>query len=328
MVRTLRLVFIFWMLLTLQISSRGVSAYTSIDEEPPVSSSIANPSLMSSNSANFAGCGGTTVPVVNTTYEREVVYLVNQERAKAGLPPLKRSIELEEASRYHAADLAQDNYFEHDSYDRVGEQLVYVCSTWDRIQKYYPSPSAENIAGGYATPSSVMNGWMTSSGHRNNILGAYSWEIGVGYYQGGSYGSYWVQDFGRRPGVYPLIINQDAENTDTRSVSLYIYGDWAEVRLRNDDDTWSSWFPFQNHLNWELGGGVGTHTVWAELRTASDSTLTSDTINLTEDDFPRSDTPTPTATLVPGDPPNPTQTPVAITYSEFVFLPQILNVRP
>lgn len=316
------------MLPTLLISSSGVSARLILSERQPVSSSITNPYLVRVNSPAFIGCGGINVPVVNATYEQEVVFLVNQERAKAGLPPLKRSVELEEASRYHAADLAQDNYFEHDSYDRAGDELVFVCSTWDRIQSYYPSPSAENIAGGYATPSSVMDGWMSSSGHRNNILSTYSWEIGVGYYQGGSYGSYWVQDFGRRSGVFPLIINHEAESTSTRSVSLYIYGNWTEVRLRNDEGAWSQWMPFQNNINWELASGVGSHTVWADLRNDSDSSMTSDTITLTVDDIPSAGTPSPTVTKTPRNTPTPTQSPVLITYSEFMFLPQVLNVRP
>jgi hypothetical protein len=152
---------------------------------------------------------------------------------------------------------------------------------------------------------------MISTGHRNNILSAYSWEIGVGYFQGGGYGSYWVQDFGRQSGVYPLIINQEAESTDSRSVSLYIYGDWTEIRLRNDDGEWSQWMPFQNNLNWELVGGVGTHTVWAEMRNGLETTSFHDTITLTQDD----DTPTPT--------PTPTRTPT--DFDEFIFLPQLIK---
>jgi uncharacterized protein YkwD len=309
--KKIRFVLFLWFLLALLISGGGVSASPPSAETQPALSGITNPTLESVNSPDFTGCGGINVPVVNAAYEQEVVFLVNQERAKNGLPPLKRSIELEEASRYHAADLAQDAYFEHDSYDRAGDDLVYVCSTWDRIKTYYPSPSAENIAGGYATPNSVMNGWMISTGHRNNILSAYSWEIGVGYFQGGGYGSYWVQDFGRQSGVYPLIINQEAESTDSRSVSLYIYGDWTEIRLRNDDGEWSQWMPFQNNLNWELAGGVGTHTVWAEMRNGLETTSFHDTITLTQDD----DTPTPT--------PTPTRTPT--DFDEFIFLPQLIK---
>ena len=269
--------------------------------------------LMELNTPHYTGCGGINVPVVNAAYEQEVVYLVNQERAIVGLPPLKRIIELEEAARYHAADMAQDVYFKHDSYDRVNDKLEFVCSTWDRIKTYHPSPRAENIAAGYATPNAVMSGWMNSAGHRNNILSTSSWEIGVGFFEGGGdYGTYWVQDFGRRDGVYPLIINQDAASTDSRSVSLYIYGGWTEIRLRDNEGEWSQWMPFQSTMNWELAGGVGTHTIWAEMRTDLDASSTSDTIMLTQDDNP----PTPTPTRFP------------VNYNEFVFLPQVMNKNP
>jgi uncharacterized protein YkwD len=269
----------------------------------------AEPIFFTPDSPDYTGCGGINVPVVNPAYEQEVVVLVNQERAKAGLPPLKRIIELDEAARYHAADMAQDIYFEHDSYDRVNDNLEFVCSTWERINTYYPSPRAENIAAGYATPDAVMNGWMNSSGHRKNILSTSSWEIGVGYFQGGSYGSYWVQDFGRPQGRYPLIINQDAVSTDSRSVSLYIYGGWTEIRLRNDEGEWSQWMPFQSTMDWELAGGVGQHTVRAEMHTDLDASSSSDTIMLTQDENP----PTPAPTRIP------------VNYADFVFLPQVMN---
>jgi len=232
----------------------------------------------------YAGCGGVTAPVVNAAYEGQVAYLVNQERAARSLPPLKQVTSLEDAARYHAADMGQDDYFAHDSYDRQGQNLVWVCGVWARIETYYPSPTAENAAAGYSDPVSVMAGWMGSSGHRSNILSAGSWEIGVGYYQGsGSYYRYWVQDFGRRSGVYPLIINGEAPTTDSRNVSLYIYGSWDEVRLRNDSGAWSSWMPFQNTMNWTLGIGRGVRTVWGEMRKGTQTASSSDTIELTAD---------------------------------------------
>jgi uncharacterized protein YkwD len=300
------IIFAFILLLSWGGSSMSLAA----GELQPVSPGILPQPLVHVNAPQFTGCGGIVVPVVNPVYEQEVVVLVNQERAKAGLPPLKRVVELDEAARYHAADMAQDVYFEHDSYDRVNEMLTVVCSTWDRIKTYYPSPRAENIAGGYATPEAVMSGWMNSSGHRKNILSASSWEIGVGYFQGGSYGSYWVQDFGLQDGVYPLIINLDAASTDSRSVTLYIYGGWTEIRLRNDQGEWSQWMPFQNTMKWELGGGVGTHTVWVEMRTDLDFSSSSDTITLTQDDTP------------------PTPTRIPFNYTEFVYLPQVMCKNP
>lgn len=233
----------------------------------------------------YPGCGGQFAPVVNAAYEQEVVDRVNNVRTSRGLPPLKRVNLLDEAARYHATDMGQDDYFNHDSYDRSGGNLVLACKWSDRISTYYPDwrSLAENIGAGYQTPASVMDGWLNSDGHRDNILSTNNWEIGVGYYTGdGSWPSYWVQDFGRRRDIYPLIINRDAATTTSRGVSLYIYGadDWQEMRLRNDDGAWTDWRPFQSALSWTLPAGRGEHTVWAELRDGDRLALTGDSIFL------------------------------------------------
>ena len=295
-----------------------------------VTQNVNKPALNDIYFVNYTGCGGINIPVVNTAYEQQVFDLTNQQRAQSGLPPFKLSNNLAEAARTHAADMAQDGYFLHDSYDLTDGSLVFVCSTWDRIRSYY-SPAtwmAENIAAGYPSPVEVVNGWMTSPGHRQNILSPDTWELGVGYYQGGSYGSYWVQDFGRRQGVYPLVINQDEASTDIRWVSLYIYGSWSEVRLRNDDDDWEDWIPFQNNLSWELGSGAGNHTVWAEMRTDNTSASSSDSIFLTVDDGPLDGTPTPTLTQTPIDNATPTTTRTPVVYRDFMFLPQVMRSNP
>ncbi len=237
----------------------------------------------------FSGCGGVDQPVVNADYEQQVVDLVNLERANRGLPPYKRNTDLDRAARYHSADLGQDNYFDHDTYDRSGGNLVYVCGTWTRVGKYYPSATGENIAGGYATPQAVMNGWMNSTGHRNNILSTGSREIGVGYavVDGSKYYHYWTQDFGQREGVYPLIINRDAASTATRGVSLYSYGSFQQMRLKNDNDDWGAWQTFSNNMSWVLKDGVGSHTVSIELKSGSTVVSSSDTIYLSQANPPQ-----------------------------------------
>jgi len=233
----------------------------------------------------YTGCGGVTAPVINGTYEQEVVELVNAERAAEGLPPLKRVTELGHAARYYATDMAQDNYFpgDHNTYDRSGGSLVQVCTWVERIQSFYSGWQmlAENIAAGQLTPEDVMSAWMGSAGHMDNIFSSNAWEIGVGYY---APGRYWVQDFGRRNGIYPVIINQEAATTDSANVSLYIYGQgtWSEMRLRNDDGSWTAWQPFQSTVNWTLNGEGGEHTVWVEMRNGSQTELSSDTITLNE----------------------------------------------
>ena len=270
------------LLAMLFLSIPGVSVVADPpDSGPPgaVSSTVledqGDPSICST------GCGGPIVPAANVTYEQQVIDLVNAERAARGLPPFKLVSGLRAAARYHAADMGQDHYFEHDTYDRVGGSLQWVCSWGTRVRAYYDSPRAENIAAGYNTPQDVMGGWMASGGHQDSILSTSYREIGVGYYRGGEWGHYWVQDFGLRGDVDPLVINREAATTDSVYVSLYLYGQgWGEVRLRNDDGAWSNWRPFANALDWTLPCGVGQHTVRAEMRTGGQTATSSDTIML------------------------------------------------
>lgn len=243
-------------------------------------------------SPNFTGCGGVTgVPSSNAAYEQEVVERVNAIRWDNGhLPPLKRVSLLDDAARYHATDMGQDNYFSHTSYDRVGDTLVEKCNSWTRINTFYSgwSSIAENIAAGYTTPADVMTGWMNSTGHRANILRTTVWEIGVGYYQGsGYYYRYWVQDFGRRSNVYPVVIDREAASTDSSAVDLYVYG-WdgaTQMRFRNEDGDWSSWEPYNANRTWTLSCGAGTKTVSAQVTDGSTTYTASDTINLTTQSY-------------------------------------------
>jgi uncharacterized protein YkwD len=232
----------------------------------------------------FSGCGLSTPPAsTNPAYEQGVLDLTNTERNSRGLPPLKRVTPLDNAARYQALDLRDDNYFDHDSYDRLNGSLTWVCAWSERVNQYYPgwSSLAENIAAGYANPASVLAGWMGSSGHRANILSSSVWEIGVGYSSGGGYDHYWVQDFGRRNGIYPLILNRDAATTASRNGMVYIYGSFDQMRLKNDSGAFGVWQTFTNSFPWTLPCSVGLHTVSAELKTGVTVYTSSDSIQLT-----------------------------------------------
>ena len=231
----------------------------------------------------FIGCGGTEVPMTNPQFEQAIVEQTNQLRMEAGLPPLKRVEDLNEAARYHAADMSNNDYFSHDTFDRNGRQLIEVCDTWNRIQVFYTNwdALAENIAAGQRTPESAMEGWINSPDHYHNLMSDSYREIGVGFYEGkGEYRYYWVQDFGRTTGRYPLIIDGERSITTTRQVPVYIFGEWDEVRLRNNQGEWSEWMAFTNNLDWVLPEDPGLHTVTAELRGPDGETVTSDTIEL------------------------------------------------
>nr|HMN63169.1 CAP domain-containing protein [Anaerolinea sp.] len=261
-----------------------VSAGGGVIGDPAVSQPPA-PGAAPAYQPDFTGCTRVNVAVQNAAYEQRVVELVNQERANVGVAPLKRNTDLDYAARYHAKDMVDDDYFAHNSYDRQAGTLVQICLWYTRVGYFFPAVQSENIAAGYyTTPESAMDLWMNSKeGHRENILDPGHREIGVGYYSGtpSEWGRYWVQDFGARSGVYPLIINNEAAQTSTPEVSLYIYSPsttGVEMRLRNDNDDWGAWQPYQARINGTLKKINGVRTVSVELRSGTTTYAASDTI--------------------------------------------------
>lgn len=117
-------------------------------------------------------------------YAAQVIKLVNQERAKAGLGVLKENTKLSGMAMDKAKDMYSNNYFDHNS--------PTYGSPFDMMKKYGISYSyaGENIAKGQKDPADVMNAWMNSEGHRANILNSHYTTIGVAYYNG-----VWVQEF-------------------------------------------------------------------------------------------------------------------------------------
>lgn len=114
-------------------------------------------------------------------YEREVVRLTNVERVKNGLPELQMDSKLSEVAWYKSMDMQTIGYFSHTS--------PTYGSPFDMMTKFGISytGAGENIAYGFPSASSVVNGWMNSPGHRANILRKEFTHIGVGYYQTGHY---------------------------------------------------------------------------------------------------------------------------------------------
>lgn len=119
----------------------------------------------------------------------EVIKLVNIERSKNGLAPLKANDELSKVATAKAQDMIDKNYFDHTS--------PTYGSPFDMMKKFNINYTAagENIAYGQKTPATVMDGWMNSSGHRANILNSNFTEIGVGVVKDKNGTPYWVQMF-------------------------------------------------------------------------------------------------------------------------------------
>ncbi|WP_246070785.1 CAP domain-containing protein, partial [Paenibacillus kobensis] len=119
-----------------------------------------------------------------SAFAQQVVTLVNQERAKAGLSALSSDSLLTKVAAAKAKDMYDNNYFDHTS--------PTYGSPFDMMRSFGVSYSyaGENIAKGQKSPQEVMNAWMNSAGHKANIMSANYKKIGVAYYNGE-----WVQEF-------------------------------------------------------------------------------------------------------------------------------------
>jgi uncharacterized protein YkwD len=131
-------------------------------------------------------------------YEEEVLRLSNQYRASGATcgsasygPAVALSMNpaLRCAARLHSKDMQDRSYFDHTTPEGVTFDQRITASGYDDWRTI-----GENIAAGQRTPQQVVQAWMQSVGHCQNVMNPNFKEIGVGFYD-----SYrWTQDFGAR----------------------------------------------------------------------------------------------------------------------------------
>ncbi len=180
----------------------GTRPATSFTASSPTSITAVAPALKAGTyKVAVTNAAGMTVAAKYTvrTFEAEVLRLVNQARGvtrKCGSSkykatrPLRWDSTLAKVATSHSRDMANHDYFSHDS--RNG------TSAFQRIKKsgYRYSSAGENIAAGFRTPASVVKAWLKSPSHCRNLMNRNYDELGVGFATGGTYGTYWTQDFG------------------------------------------------------------------------------------------------------------------------------------
>lgn len=115
-------------------------------------------------------------------FQASVMERVNEARAQRQLcgsnafpaaPPLAWDDRLFQAAADHAADMAQNDYFSHESRDgRTFSQRITEAG-------YEWSAAGENIAAGQADVEQVVQAWLDSPGHCANIMSESFTEIGV-----------------------------------------------------------------------------------------------------------------------------------------------------
>jgi uncharacterized protein YkwD len=160
--------------------------------------------------AEASACPGADTKPANLSANearKAIICLVNRKRDNAGLGSLDRDRRLQKAAQRHNERMHGNGCFAHQCPGEGGldARLRDVGYLSDGLRRW---SYAENIAWGRkgrGTPSSVVDAWMHSSGHRANILSRDFRDLGVGFAAGtpsskGGSGGIFTVDFGLRVG--------------------------------------------------------------------------------------------------------------------------------
>lgn len=205
--------------------------------------------------------------------------LVNKARIDNGLPPYGWSDLLAAAAQRHANDLAVHRLASHTGSDgstprqRIAEAGYAAWGNGAVV--------GENFWTGYGNIRDALDWFLADPPHRENILSSRYREIGIGVATDSEGQAYYVLDFGARPNVLPVFINDGAPTTESPQVAIRLTNEEAypqgegsaymgraiEVRLSNTPDfsgaTWQSWEPL---LPWTLPAAPGEHWVYVQFR--------------------------------------------------------------
>ena len=123
-------------------------------------------------------------PISEETEMRSFVRLMNEYRQKHGCAPLQWDARVAAVAQRHSEDMARRRYFHHNDPQGV--------SPFDRLRSAHVGfrSAGENIAAGQITASQVLNDWLNSSGHRQNIENCRYTHHGLGLSN-----TYWTHDF-------------------------------------------------------------------------------------------------------------------------------------
>lgn len=106
--------------------------------------------------------------------------------------PVTWNCKLEAAGLTHSTDMGDNNFFSHTGSNglRVGNRATQAGYSWNMV--------GENIAAGFYTVDSVMQGWLDSPSHCSAIMNGYYEEGAVAVYiaDNADYEVYWTMVLG------------------------------------------------------------------------------------------------------------------------------------
>jgi uncharacterized protein YkwD len=140
----------------------------------------------------FPGCAGQDI-VDDAVTEAQIFDLINQARVEEGLPELTQDPNLYEIALEYCEEMYQEDVLTHDGFE----------SRADSVRSNGYTLIGENLARGYDSPQALVEDWLLSPGHQENILNPLFFFTGLACYNG-----YTCQIFGGydlEPFIKPLI---------------------------------------------------------------------------------------------------------------------------
>ncbi|MFP4343101.1 MAG: CAP domain-containing protein [Anaerolineales bacterium] len=225
---------------------------------------------------------------------RTLYEMINQARLEEGLPPLGWSKLLNQAAQAHAEDMAAHTLTGSEGSDgSTHQQRIREVG----YQAWHDGLLVNEFVWlGLGSAENALR-WLLNQPEQWSTFTREDYrEVGIGFATDAGGVNYFVVDFGSRPGVLPIFINDGAETTDSPVVAVRLTNEEAvplgevsrmgkaiEVRISEDlDFTTAEWQPWEALLPWTLGTTEpGTYPVYVEFRDgAGRTTRSEDTIRL------------------------------------------------
>lgn len=148
----------------------------------------------------------------NITVE-QLVLVTNKKRAESGLPPLVLNPKLSQAAGLKGEDMFAKDYWAHNSPDGITPWAFIKQSGYDYAY------AGENLARGFNSAEDVVNAWMASPKHKENMLfknyNDVGFFVGIGKLKGEDT-ILVVEEFGNQ-GIRAIASNKTAQSVATSS---------------------------------------------------------------------------------------------------------------
>ena len=180
------------------VSNPVVGSNEHTDTNTDVDSTVASEPAVTSMEKGYFGLatGKEVAPSYNKIQEELLLQMINERREALFMSPLKRENSLTRAARYHAYDMATQDYLRHESHDMINGNLVEVASTEDRVAQFHSRKHflAQNIAGGPQNAQETLDDWMLYDDEYDVLFDESSKKVGIGifYDPDSEFKYYWV----------------------------------------------------------------------------------------------------------------------------------------